>query len=220
MKFLDVPQSGSYAGGTHSHNRAGQYRRNRRSPVQPVGSGRRAFVRAALSAASTGWSALTDLQRAAWDSFALDHPVTNSLGQSIILTGHQMYVRVGTLAQNVGDALPTTPPTTTDVWTPGTVTLTAAAGTPALSVAWDAGTAGDWLLIAFSPPASPGRSFVSRYWQATAVDAAATPYNGLAAFTGEFGTLIAGQRIFVKATPINADDWPGTAVIASGVVAA
>ena len=39
MKILDVPQSGSLGGQTSSHNRAGQYRRARRSPVQPTGTG-------------------------------------------------------------------------------------------------------------------------------------------------------------------------------------
>src|SRR6516162_7143681 len=107
MKFLGVPSSGSIAGTVFSHNRAGQYQRNRRAPVQPVGTGRRAFVRANFSAASTAWAALTAANQAAWIAFANSHPITDSLGQSITLTGQQMYVAVGAQLLNCGQTLPT-----------------------------------------------------------------------------------------------------------------
>jgi hypothetical protein len=221
MKFLDVPQSGSYAGNTHSHNRAGQYRRNRRSPVQPVGTGRRAFIRGNLTAASQGWNALTGAERASWSSFADSHPITDSLGQSIKLTGQQMYVRVGASLLNVAQSLPTDPPSDLDSGSLSGVAITAAAGTPALSVAYTVSPTTGYLLIAFSPQVSPGRSYNSRYWQATYLaGSTASPYDGLSAFNGEFGTLIAGQRIFCRVTPISSDGWNGTPTIVSGIVSA
>ena len=44
MKFLGQPSTGSMAGQTFSHNRAGQYIRNRRAPTQPIGTGRRGVI--------------------------------------------------------------------------------------------------------------------------------------------------------------------------------
>jgi len=221
MKFLDVPQSGSFAGNTHSHNRAGQYRRNRRSPVQPVGTGRRAFIRGNLTAASQGWNALSSTNRASWSSFADSHPITDSLGQSIKLTGQQMFVRVGATLLNVEESLPTDPPSDLDSGSLSSVTLTAAAGTPALSLAYTISPTTGFLLVAFSPQVSPGRSYNSRYWQADYFAATtASPYNGLSAFNGEFGTLVAGNRIFCRVTPVSSEGWNGTPTIVSAIVAA
>ena len=101
MKILTAPSSGSIAGTTYSHNRAGQYTRNRRSPVQPVGTGRRGVIRAAFGAASSAWGALTPIVQANWTAYANGHPYTDSLGQSIKLTGHQMYVAVNTDAHQL-----------------------------------------------------------------------------------------------------------------------
>lgn len=220
MKFLDVPQTGSIAGNTHSHNRAGQYKRNRRSPVQPVGTGRRAFIRGAFGGASQLWGTLTDPERASWASAADSHPVVDRLGQSIKLTGHQLFVAVNTQLTNVGAAQSSTVPPDFSVYTLTDVAVTAAAGTPALSVAFDGGAAPDLVNIAFAPPQPPGRSFVSRFWQAHSDDADSGPYNGLTAFVGEFGALVAGQKIFAKVTPVNQYGVTGVPVIVSCIVAA
>jgi len=219
MKFLDVPQSGSFAGFTHSHNRAGQYRRNRRAPVQPLGTGRRAFIRAALTSASQGWSGLTDLQRASWSSFADDHPLTDGLGQSFKLMGQQMYVRVGVNLLNSSASLPTDPPSDLDAGTLSGVVLTATAGTPALSLAYAVSPTTGKLLFAWSPPMSAGRSFNGRWWQSDALAAStASPLDALSKYTSEFGTLIAGQKLFCKVTPVSADGWAGVSTVVSAVI--
>src|SRR5206468_836067 len=93
MKILDVPQSGSQAGTTSSRNRYGQYRRSRATPVN-VNSTAQQAARNRLSAESEAWRGLTDIQREAWNSFADEHPQTDSLGQVVTLTGHQMFVGV------------------------------------------------------------------------------------------------------------------------------
>lgn len=219
MKFLDVPQSGSIAGTTHSHNRAGQYTRNRRSPVQPVGSGRRAAVRAAFAAASTGWADLTNVQREAWTSFADSHPITDSLGQSVILTGHQMYVRVTSTRLNSGLsagaavpadlAVPNLSGVTLDFSVAGGVTIDNFTGDSAAVV-----------VVALSRPFSPGRSFNKTFWQPLGTDGYTTvtsaPYTlTTALYAAEFGTPVVGQRIFARITPVSTDGWNGAAAIFS-----
>jgi hypothetical protein len=218
MKYLDVPSSGSIADRTHSHNRAGQYTRNRRSPVQPIGTGRRAFIRSAFGAASAAWAGLTNEQQEAWIAFANSHPTTDSLGQTIILTGHQMFVACATALQNVGQALPTNPPATTE-----TPDVSAATAVFDLSTGWaftfpGTGASGDFLTYAFSPPLSAGRRFNRTFWQPLSPDGVFSGDDTEGAFTtakyqAEFGTVTAGQVVFCKITPVNSGGWTGTPIV-------
>jgi hypothetical protein len=215
MKFLDVPQSGSIAGTTHSHNRAGQYTRNRRSPVQPVGTGRRAFIRSAFGAASTAWSGLTSTQQAAWATYADGHPIVDSLGQSIKLTGHQMYVAISTQLQNVGVTPTTAPPVSSATVAPVVTVYTAVASTGIVTITMTvSATAADFILVAFARPQGSGRSQVSAYWQADHL-----PGNSVGNATegakviAQFGALVVGQRLFLKLTPVNQYGVTGTPLI-------
>lgn len=218
MKFLGPPSSGSIAGTTHSHGRAGQYTRNRRSPVQPVGTGRRAFIRASFGAASVGWSGITDAQRAAWNSYADAYPYVDSLGQSIKLTGHQMYVAIGTQLLNVGSALPTVPPVSNVVAAPvvsvftvthlGVITVTL---TPS-------GGASDFICIAFAKPVSAGVSFQKTFWQQLHVagnSTGAATYG--TAYVAQFGTIPTGSKVFMKLTPVNQYGVAGVPLITSAI---
>jgi hypothetical protein len=219
MKYLGAPQSGSQANTTASHNRAGQYYRNRRAPVQPVGTGRRAFIKSAFSAASTAWASLTAANQAAWIAFAAGHPITDSLGQSITLTGHQMFVAVGTQLLNVGSALPTIPPVSTAVAAPvvtvftvthlGVITLTLTAS----------GGASDFILLGFAAPVSAGVTFQKTFWQQTHIagnSTGAATYG--TAYIAQFGTIPAGSKVFLRLTPVNQYGVTGTPVIVSAVV--
>ena len=219
MKFLGPPSSGSLAGTTSSHNRAGQYTRNRRAPVQPVGTGRRAFIRSSFSAASKAWQALTAANQAAWTSYAASHPITDALGQSVTLTGHQMFVGVATSLLNCGQALPTLPPASAAVFSPGVPTFTAVhAGAITLTPA-GGGAAGDFLLYAFSAPVSAGVSFMKTFWQAGHVAGnSVAAIVATTAYTAQFGTLTAGSKVFVKVTPVNQYGVSGTPNIISAIV--
>jgi hypothetical protein len=211
MKILDVPQSGSLGGQTSSHNRAGQYRRARRAPTQPVGTGRRGIIRAAFGAASSGWSGITDAQRAAWASYADGTPYTDALGQSIRLTGHQMFVAVNTQLQNCGVAINPVPPigNVTIAPTVSVATLThLGVGTLTLNAG---GLVTDFVLIAFSKPQGAGRSFVGNYWQDMHILAnvvTATLFGPT--FVAQFGAVNVGQKVFYKLTPVNQYGVTGT----------
>ena len=211
MKILDVPQSGSLGGQTSSHNRAGQYRRARRSPVQPTGTGRRGFIRAAFGAASSAWGGLTDAVRMAWASYAASVPYTDALGQSVTLTGHQMYVAIATSLANVGVAPPAAPPVSSATIAPvvSTATMTAA-GVGTLTLA-AGGLSTDYVCIAFSKPMPAGRSFIATFWQQTHIAAnvvTATLFGP--AYIAQFGAVHAGQKIGYKLTPVNQYGVAGT----------
>lgn len=220
MKILDVPRSGSYGGITSSHNRFGQYVRNRRAPVQPIGSGRRAVIRSAFGAASSAFAGLTAEQQAAWDSYAADHPVTNSLGASVTLTGHQMYVAINTQLINIGSAQSAVPPVSDSVETPTGVELTLDASTPEFTVAFDAVPANTKFLVAASPQLSAGRRFTNTFTQFTIADAAATDAEISTDYSAFYGTLTAGRKVFAKVTPVNQYGVTGVPIIIPGKVVA
>jgi hypothetical protein len=219
MKYLGSPQSGSQAGTTASHNRAGQYYRSRRAPVQPVGTGRRAFVRSAFGNASTGWAALSAANQAAWIAYANSHPTTDSLGQSITLTGHSMFVGVATSLQNVGQAVPTIPPVSSATTAPAASVFTVThLGVITITLS-GLGAALDFILIAFSAPVSAGVTYMKTFWQETHV--AASSVGGATygtAYVAQFGTIPAGSKVFLKLTPVNQYGVTGTPIILTAVV--
>jgi hypothetical protein len=220
MKILDIPRSGSYAGNTSSHNRAGQYVRNRRVPTNAP-TARRTAIRSAMGASSSAWSSLTDSQRAAWIAAADAHPVTDRLGSSIKLTGHQLFVSCSTALLNAGGASPTVPPVSFDVYSlvGSTFTFGIVAGIALTLPA--TGTSADYLLVSFSRPLPAGRSFWNTFSQHVVdtgdVDSEAVT---TAVYGAQYGTPLAGQRVFCKLTPVNQYGVTGVPVVLSAVVTA
>lgn len=196
MKYLDVAQSGSWAGITASRNRFGQYFRARHAPVNPNTTFQQ-NVRARLSGNAAAWRALSDAQRAGWLSLGLQMLRTDSLGQQYDLNGFMAYCSVNNNKVAVGDAIVSDAPAHL---TPGqiltaTITLTAVA----FSIAYTPTplAAGNRLLAFISPQTSAGRKFNADYRlvQFTAA-AAASPMNVLAAYTARLGVPVVGNRIF------------------------
>jgi hypothetical protein len=84
---------GSIGGTTFSRNRYGSYARKRVTPVNP-NSPWQIIARDNFRSATTAWRSLTDTNRTAWTQFANNTPVLDKLGNTIYLTGPQMYMSV------------------------------------------------------------------------------------------------------------------------------
>ncbi len=181
-------------------------------------------MRAAFSAATSGYAVLTEAQRAAWASFGAIHPITDSLGQTVVLTGQHMYVRVSATLANIGKTFSATPPAAgspPDI-TPVTLTASVLSG---LSLGFTAGATGSTIAVAVSQPVSPGRMFWKTFWQPMGgngyVDASAGPWLLTPAiYTAQFGAPTVGHRIFARVTPVSADGFNGPPVIVSAIVTA
>jgi len=218
MKLLDVPQSGSLAGTTSSRNRYGQYRRTRATPVNPNTSAQ-GSARARLATNAAAWRALTDLQRAGWESLGNGMTRTDSLGQTYSLNGFGAYCSVNANNLAAGNAAVSAAPA---LVTPGTlvtatITLTAAA----FSIAYTTTPLGAGLrLFSFaSPQRSAGRSFENDYRLiAVSAAAAASPADIFTAYTTRLGIPIVGNRVFLQ-LQIFAGGFLGGPLITSAVVA-
>jgi len=101
---------GSIGGNTFQGNRFGQLVRNRTKPVDP-NTPAQATRRAQLSTANTQWTTgLTSAQRGDWDNYAANTPWTNKFGDTVFLTGRQMFIRTSVFFQAAGSlTLPLAP---------------------------------------------------------------------------------------------------------------
>jgi hypothetical protein len=90
---LITQASGSVGGATFSHNRGGMYVRSRATPTNP-GSAFQQVIRGFVAALTSAWNdTLTPAQRAAWDTYAENVPMTDSLGEPRNIGGLGHYVR-------------------------------------------------------------------------------------------------------------------------------
>jgi hypothetical protein len=160
MKILDVPQSGSVAGVTSSRNRFGQYRRTRAIPVNP-NTAYQNEVRTNLSLNSLAWRVLSDSDRSAWAAYAEEHPRTDSLGQTIFLTGFQMFVGINNTKRLLGIAPTTLPPAEPEELEITIGAMTCAAGVAEVNITGIVVV--NNVLVYSSPPKSAGVNFNRDY---------------------------------------------------------
>lgn len=128
--------SGSIGGRTYTRSRSGMVIRARAIPVNPA-SFSQVQVRMTFGNLSARWSILTAPQRTAWETYAANVPILNKLGDSIHLTGQQMYVRCNAVRLRSGLAVVDAGPTTMVGATLGQCTASVAAATGVISVTFD-----------------------------------------------------------------------------------
>lgn len=198
MKQLNVPQSGSAAAMTASHNRYGQYLRNRRTPVNPR-STQQGVVRARLGANAAAWRGLTALQRAGWESLATQMSRRDSLGSTYTLNGFLCYCSVNNNLAAAGDTLLAAAPALVTPTAPATVVITLTAAAFSLAYTVTPLAAGQRLFAYCSPQQSAGRSFCNNLplVQVSAA-AAASPFNIFSAYQARLGTPVVGNRVFLS----------------------
>jgi hypothetical protein len=218
MKFLDVPQSGSYASATHSRNQFGQYVRVRATPVNPR-SPAQVNQRTRQSVNAAAWRALTATQRAGWGSLGAQMSRTDALGQSYTLTGFQAYCSVNNNLAFTGLAAVSSAPLLAipTGLASATVTLTSAS----FSIAYTATPlpAATYLIVRCSKQRSAGRSYEADYRAVfTSAAAAASPANVLSAYQAKFGNPVTGNKIFISLT-VSSGGFESASLLVAQVVA-
>jgi hypothetical protein len=187
--------SGSIGGMTASRNRGGLFLRSRVIPVNP-NTERQGEARANMATAVGLWSnTLTDSDRQAWTTYANGTPVVDKLGDQLILSGQQMFVKCALPRLVAGLAPVTAGPITAGLATTPDVTTGPAwdvsTGVSASITVPGAATSGD-LNVYVSEPTSPSRTVAhaKRAWAAiegppvasvftVAIAIADVPYTGV-----------------------------------------
>lgn len=163
--FLDKA-SGSYGGVTASHNRFGQYFRQRSTPVNPSSS-RQQTVRAQFSALAAYWSVgLTIAQRAAWNLYGATVDMINRIGDTVNLTGFNHFLRSNAAILQAGGTQVDDGPTTMSLpVTDPTIVATVTETSQQISLAFDTnldwvGEDGAHLALLMSSPKGAGVAFI------------------------------------------------------------
>lgn len=197
-KVLNIPTRGSIGNVTNSANRTGQIQRQRTIPTQPRTTSQVA-QRSRLTSVSAAWRGLTAAQIAGWNAFALSFTVTNSLGTSGNLTGHQCFVKVNTVNLLNGGSIVNAPPAL-PVFVACTATgITATAATPTLAIAGTTPATGTVHMLYASPQLSPGVTFNNKYaYLGTITTYTAGSYAAETLYAAKYGAPIAGKKIMVK----------------------
>lgn len=171
---------------------------NRRSSLQTT-------RRQVLSSLSASWRGLSAANLAAWNAAAANFPQSDNLGQTVILTGQQLYVRCNANLNLIGVAVVSTAPIVTTFATLAYGAISATASTGVFTVAFTPTPvpAGYNLVVYASRPVSAGKSFFpnSAYKFIAFVAAAGTsPVTITAAYAAIFGALtgLSGQKIGLK----------------------
>lgn len=195
--------SGSIGGTVFSHNKGGMYTRNRSIPVTST-TAEALAAKSRLATEASAWGDLTAVQRAAWDSYALQRPVIDTLGNPRHLSGFQQFVGINARRARAEDVRITAPPI-----------VSAPDGLLTLIVDGDIGL-GDvdieftptplgateeiWLRAAVTN--SPGITFVQNLlrWILHSSAAQASPLDIQTEVEARLGTLVVGQTLFVQAS--------------------
>lgn len=188
-------------GSVFSKNRYGGYVRTKVTPVNPQTTAQQA-ARNNLSTWSQAWRGLTESQRQGWIDGAVSYPFTDIYGNAKILSGQALFVKLNTNLYNYGTANIEDCPSPTAIPALNSITLTGAAGTPALSLAFNPSPVDtDFTFVVFATPqVTPGKSFVKNLfrWLPISGGVSTTPANILSSYVARFGPLVEGQKVFVR----------------------
>lgn len=213
MKFKSLvysSASGSAGGLTYSHNRGGMYTRARAVPVNSHTQQQQA-VRNVVTLLTATWSnTLTQAQRDGWETYALNTPMTDTLGDPRNVGGLAMFVRSNTPRLQAGKTTIITAPPTSGFAVLSTISALADVSNQDLAITFV--TADTWanalnghLFVYQSRAQNQGINFFNGpYRFLGAVNGNTTPPTSPATFTAKFPfTLV--NKLFVYGRASNAD---------------
>lgn len=211
-------------GHVFTKNRGGSTVRTKVTPANPQTT-YQSGIRQIFTALSQGWRSLTADQRNAWNAAVSSFQRTDIFGNLRTPSGINLYQRLNNVLVQVGVAALTSPPLPEAVADCYVASITAAVGTPALSVTLNETIPANTSLMLFATsPQSAGRNFVKSQFRLIAVLPAAetSPYDALTKYTAKFGdTGQVGQKIFVKTVAVNTNTGQqGASAIASVITTA
>lgn len=203
---------GSIGGTVFSKNRYGSYTRNRTIPVDP-GSTAQTKIRATLGQVRDAWfNTLSAAQRAAWATYASNVQVLNRLGESITLTGWNMFARTNTAMLYNDYAIVADAPTDFSLAEQdATLAITVSEATQLISVAFDdtmtwCDEDGASLMLYASRPQNPTVNFfkgpylIAGKIEGDSVSPPTSPVTIAVPFA-----CVEGQKIFAQARIVRAD---------------
>jgi hypothetical protein len=206
--------SGSIAGNTFARNRFGFYVRARTKPVNPKSTGQ-SVMRAILAFLSEAWhDVLTPTQRTAWETYATAVTMKNRLGESINVTGFNMFIRTNSVVLQHTNAMIAPGPTSLSMYpSDAAFTISASAATQLLTINFTVFPTMSWcdhpnafMELYMGRPQVVTRNFFNGPYRHTgAIPGSHVPVLTSPKTVPATFTLIQGQRIWVAARILEDD---------------
>lgn len=203
---LVVDGRNKIGGHVASKNRYGSYLRTKVTPVNPQTT-RQQAVRNVLATNSQAWRGLTEPQRQGWIDAAINFPFTDIFGNTKILSGQALFVKLNGNLANVGATTISDAPSPVSLPAITALSLVAddSANTVIVTFAPEPVPADFGIEIFATPNITPGRSFVKNQFRyvSTLLPTETSPADISAAYVAMFGDPVAGQKIFIRAVFIS-----------------
>ena len=205
--------SGKLGGNVFARNRGGAIIRNRVVPLNPQTDAQQ-FVRAAFGAMSALWRTLTNAQRQAWDAVVNDFPTVNRLGETRILSGNSLFLKLNQNLAQVGISHLSVPPVPSGVNAPTGINISTfeiSGGSLLMDVQAALADLTDnttRVVLEATPPLSPGlRNANNRFRQIASgtVTAGLVTFDTDADYTNVFGLPAVGTQVQFRVRSINPD---------------
>lgn len=218
MKISDIPQSGHLGTFITFKNRFGQVRRPYIWPTDPRTLAQQG-VRDKFGRMSALWRTLTEEQRAAWRTSALNHYSRARLGKSGPLTGLQLFVKINNNLAFLGLPPVLDPPKFPEFGDNpiGDFTITNSGRLIALKLAVVSALP-SYLLVSATAPGSVGASFPGRF---VFLGLLPEPVGGVSDITelyvARYGIPPVGTRVFIQ-TAQQVNGWQSLPLRVTAVV--
>jgi len=211
-------------GSVFSKNRAGSYLRNKVTPVNPQTTSQ-VGVRATFTSLSQNWRGLTEEQRLSWASQVESYKRTDIFGDLKSPSALNLYMRLNGNLAVIGEAPIATAPVAGDAPSVTAVSVLADVSLASMEVTFEplSVPANTKFVLDATKPVSAGKNFVKSEYRQIAVlnTAEPSPYEAWAAYVAKFGAPQAGQKVFVRLTPIDSTTGlRGQSLTASVIVVA
>jgi len=198
--------SGRLGSNVFSRNRYGSYVRNGTIPITST-TEYALGAKARMTAATQAWQLLTAGQRLAWNQWGQSNPTVNRIGQSILLTGHAVFVGIHTRLAAGGFATILTPPMIPAPPPLITCALTADLVIAGWELVYTVATldTNDVLWMEACVADSAGINYIENLIRFIGVSGLAepSPYDNLTAIESRFGTLEVDNIVHLKVSVFN-----------------
>jgi len=198
--------SGSIGGATYSHNRFGYYIRQKVKPVV-INSYWTQIQRSIFKMVTSAWKDLTPAEALSWNVYAQNNPVTDCLGMSNTLTGHQAHQMLNINIMRTDGTLITAPPSVSapTPFTSITINPSLANSGPILGFAPTPLTADQYIQIDGAITDSPNIKNVNAFFKRICYKWPSMPtaVQLKSNLEERFGTLVIGQRVTLRCSIID-----------------
>ena len=207
IKFGAIVTDGRNKIGGHvaSKNKSGNYLRTKVTPVNPQTTFQSA-VRGFFGGLAQSWRGLTADDRQSWIDGAPGFPYIDIFGDSKILSGFGLYMKLNSVLLNIGEAAISVCPASEAVEFLTSLGVTTGLGSAVIDFAPTHVPANHSLVVLASPPLSAGKKASSSDYRQIAVLPATTPTGEsiFDAYNDRFGVnLNSGVNINVRAYLVN-----------------